>query len=410
MRIAHVTDCYLPRLGGIEMQVHDLAAHQIAAGHDVRVLTPERQVTSSSIDLNALRDRQDDAANIVVPVTRFHPGIATLPTPATRGKLHALIREGGFDAVHVHSSVGSPFSWVAAQIASPVVPTVVTMHSMIPPNRTLLKLSSGLLHWRHWPVVWTAVSDVAADPLRLLLGADAVSVLPNGITPHAWRPPFPPSPSKGGLTGEAKGELTIVSVMRLAQRKRPMALVRILADIRAAIPAEVPLRAILIGEGARREQLERALRREGMQSWVHLTGRLSREQIRPILWQSDVFLAPAEKESFGIAALEARCAGLPVIAMARGGVGEFVRHGREGFLVASDAEMAQVTAALLRSVRLRVMQKHNRTSMPDLTWSKIVTLSEGLYRRAGAPAPRRLALRGSREHNDPLRMYTPSAP
>ena len=31
MRIAHVTDCYLPRLGGIEMQVRALAAHQLAA-------------------------------------------------------------------------------------------------------------------------------------------------------------------------------------------------------------------------------------------------------------------------------------------------------------------------------------------------------------------------------------------
>ena len=39
MRIAHVTDCYLPRTGGIELQVRDLAAHQRAAGHEVEVLT-----------------------------------------------------------------------------------------------------------------------------------------------------------------------------------------------------------------------------------------------------------------------------------------------------------------------------------------------------------------------------------
>ena len=39
VRIAHVTDCYPPRSGGIESQVADLAAQQAAAGDDVHVLT-----------------------------------------------------------------------------------------------------------------------------------------------------------------------------------------------------------------------------------------------------------------------------------------------------------------------------------------------------------------------------------
>ncbi|HUE61374.1 MAG TPA: glycosyltransferase, partial [Acidimicrobiales bacterium] len=39
MRIAHVSDCYLPRLGGIERQVHELAVRQQSAGHDVAVVT-----------------------------------------------------------------------------------------------------------------------------------------------------------------------------------------------------------------------------------------------------------------------------------------------------------------------------------------------------------------------------------
>ena len=39
MRITHVTDCYLPLLGGIETQVSRLAAQQAAAGHDVEVIT-----------------------------------------------------------------------------------------------------------------------------------------------------------------------------------------------------------------------------------------------------------------------------------------------------------------------------------------------------------------------------------
>ena len=39
MRIAHVSDFYLPRLGGIEIQVSDLAARQRLAGHTVDIIT-----------------------------------------------------------------------------------------------------------------------------------------------------------------------------------------------------------------------------------------------------------------------------------------------------------------------------------------------------------------------------------
>ena len=39
LKIALISDCYVPRLGGIEMQVHDLARHLQLAGHEVVVLT-----------------------------------------------------------------------------------------------------------------------------------------------------------------------------------------------------------------------------------------------------------------------------------------------------------------------------------------------------------------------------------
>src|SRR5699024_7516036 len=40
LRIAIVSDCYVPRLGGIEMQAHDLARNLVAAGHEVVAITP----------------------------------------------------------------------------------------------------------------------------------------------------------------------------------------------------------------------------------------------------------------------------------------------------------------------------------------------------------------------------------
>jgi glycosyltransferase involved in cell wall biosynthesis len=93
-----------------------------------------------------------------------------------------------------------------------------------------------------------------------------------------------------------------------------------------------------------------------------------------------VYLAPAELESFGVAALEARCAGLPVVAMSTGGVGEFVRNGIEGFLVDTDTEMARTTAALLTSPSvLAGLQLHNQQTLPSMTWERVIAQHVAAY-------------------------------
>ena len=52
MRIAHVTDCYLPRLGGIEMQVRDLATRQQQAGEDVEIITATPAIPGLGLDFS----------------------------------------------------------------------------------------------------------------------------------------------------------------------------------------------------------------------------------------------------------------------------------------------------------------------------------------------------------------------
>ena len=347
MRIAHVTDCYLPRTGGIELQVQDLATHQRAAGHHVEVLTSTEGPAS--------------------------PGVRRL----ARRQLRAALRE--FDAVHAHTSLVSLFAWTGAAGGSDLgLPTVVTMHSVPPPGPVLWAagLAAG---WRRWDVQWSAVSEVAARPLRTMLPGREVRVLHNGIDAAAWA--LPPR-------REQVEELTIVSVMRLAQRKRPIPLVRMLDRVRTQVPEHISVRAVLVGDGPRRSDVERALARRGMDGWVHLAGRLDREQIRALYLQADLYLAPANLESFGLAALEARSAGLPVVAMRRGGVGEFVRDGVEGFLVDGDAHMAAVTARLLCDrAALEAIRAHNATTAPSMTWDRVVAASLAAYGAAPARRP-----------------------
>ena len=358
MRIAHVTDSYLPRVGGIEMHVHDLANQQRTLGHDACVLTAAASE----------RPRGE------VPVLSFPGPSGPLRLHDYRA-LHGAVADGGFDVVHAHLSLVSPVAWVAVRAAARAgVPVVVTMHSVAPDAGQLTPVLRSLDVGR--VVTWTAVSEVAAAPLRLALPGRPVTVLPNGIEPGDWQ--LAPRRWPGR-------PLTVVSVGRLTRRKRVVPLVEVLARVRELVPAEQALRAVVVGSGPQTAAVRRAARRRGVGDWVELTGQLSHAAIRDLLAESDVFLAPARSESFGLAALQARCAGLPVVAMACGGVGEFVRDGVEGRLVADDAEMAEATAAILGEPQtLQRLQQHNRTVTPTMAWGRVVAQNLAAYATAGA--------------------------
>jgi glycosyltransferase involved in cell wall biosynthesis len=291
--------------------------------------------------------------------------------------LHRTIARQAFDVLHAHVSLVSPLAWVAVRAAvSAGVPVVVTMHSMVPAAGQLTPVLRALERGAGSGIVWTAVSEAAARPLRAALGHRPVTVLRNGIEPADWHPER--AASRGG-------PLTVVSVMRMSRRKRPVPLVGVLADIRRRLPPDQPLRAVVVGAGPQLGAAQRAARRLNVGSWVELRGALGRPEIRDLLADADLFLAPAHQESFGLAALEARCAGVPVVAMSQGGAGEFVRDGVEGFLVDDDQEMALAAALLLNNPNeLDRMKEHNRMTQPPMTWSAVVAQNLAAYRAAGA--------------------------
>lgn len=369
MKIAHISDCYLPRLGGIEMQVHDLAVHQRAAGHDVTVFTATPPARHDRTAFQVIDD---------VPVHRVTVDLPfELPVHPRTGREIARLLDGrDFDAVHVHAGLVSPFAYAAAPVVIRAgLPMVVTVHSLWGYLTPAFRLLNTCVRWSRWPAVLSAVSDVAAAPLRRVVGPDVeVEVLPNGIDPSGWQvQPLPRDPD----------DVHLVAVMRLAPRKRPLPLLRALREARRQVPDRTRLRATVIGEGPQRKAMERYLSRHGMTNWVDLPGRCTRDRIREVYRRADLFVAPANLESFGIAALEARCAGLPVVAMANTGIREFVAHGVEGLLAASDADLAAGLARLARSPQLRGrIAEHNRSVLPPVTWDDVIARSNAVYKRA----------------------------
>ncbi len=376
MKIVHLSDCYLPRLGGIEMQVRDLARRQHAAGHDVHVITTTPAAPRGRAPVEP--DGLDGVSVHRLAADLPYELPVNLRAPAGVRQVLDRARAQGhpFEAAHVHAGVVSPFAFSVAKVAADaMVPTTITLHCLWGYLTPAFRLLDGRSHWSRWPVVFSAVSEVAALPVRRIVGPSIdVEVLPNGIEAKDWEVDRLPRDAD---------DVLVVGVMRLAARKRPMQMLRALREARDLVPASIRLRAKIIGEGPERRSLERYLSRAGMSGWVELTGRLTRDEIREVYRRADVFVAPANLESFGIAALEARSAGVPVVAKANSGIREFVSHEVEGLLAATDAELAGALVRLCRDAELRDrIAAHNRSVPPSVTWDDVLVRTDAIYAQA----------------------------
>jgi glycosyltransferase involved in cell wall biosynthesis len=367
MKILHATDTYAPTVGGIEVLVHDLAERQVAAGHEVTVLT--RTAGPTGMGSNG------------VVVVRNARAARTVVAEA--------------DLVHCHVSAISPLALRTAEVAAAQrVPVVATVHSMWGAAWPLFRAASLARGWADLPIQWAAVSEAASDPVRRVVGGRPVLILPNAVDTSLWAPVA----GKVARPGPGPGPVTIVSVMRMARRKRPLRLLAALRRMRLALPPEVEVQVVLVGEGPLLRHLRATISGWGLQDWVEAPGGLSHHEIRGLYERADVFVAPATLESFGLAALEARASGLAVVARAGTGVADFVVDGVEGRLARNDTELTdQLTLLCTDSAARTRIQRHNETVRPAYDWSDVLWRTAYAYdaaaelaARSGIPCPQAL--------------------
>ncbi|EAQ00075.1 galactosyltransferase or lps biosynthesis RfbU-related protein [Janibacter sp. HTCC2649] len=351
MRILHATDTYAPTIGGIEVLVRTLAESQAAMGHEVTVLTrtPEgHRPDHLPQDIEVLRDPRS---------------LASLVARA--------------DVVHGHVSAFSPLALRAVEGAARAgIPSVATVHSVWGGAWPLFRATAALRGWTSLPIQWAAVSEVAAGPVQRALGGRDVLVIPNAVDVDYWAPTRPARHPK---------VVTMVAVMRMAGRKRPLELVSTLHRVRAQVPDDVTVDVQLVGDGPLLHAVRRGLAQRGMTDWVHTPGDISHRELRHLYRRAEIFIAPATLESFGLAALEARAAGLAVVARTATGVTEFIAHDVDGLLADSDTAMSEQLARLCTdaTTRRRIVG-HNHLTRPTLDWSYVRELNTAAYAQAGA--------------------------
>lgn len=161
---------------------------------------------------------------------------------------------------------------------------------------------------------------------------------------------------------------------------RPVKRIRDVIDIFYGIQKEIPAVLLMVGEGPEKRLAEDRVKELGLAKQVKFLGNCL--EIGAVLRHSDLFLLPAEKESFGLAALEAMAFGTPVISSDAGGLGEVNRNGFSGFLspVGAVAQMVRHGISILRDdAILERFKNQARQVAAAFNRDEIVTQYESVY-------------------------------
>jgi len=373
VKVAMLTDCYPPRLGGIESQVRDLSRQLVLAGHEVEVFTA---TTGPNGERGGHTSTGDDGVTVHRLAIPLPGGVPV--NPFAPREVRRRLDAGYFDVAHAHLGVVSPFATDLVPVALDAgLPVTATFHCVIGRSAGVFRALGHLSRWAGRGVALNAVSTMAAARVSGAARGAVVEVVPNGVDAAWWRPATDlPEPG-------TRHPVHVVSAMRLVTRKRPLAALGVLRGARAILDPAVPLRATIVGEGPQRRLMERYLRTRGL-DWVDLPGRVDKEELRRLHQGADVYLTAARLEAFGIAPLEARAAGVPVVAPRGTGVDDFVEDGVDGLLADSDVALAAALARLAGDDALRAgIRAHLLATPPAQDWSGVLAATLAEYQRAG---------------------------
>ncbi len=176
------------------------------------------------------------------------------------------------------------------------------------------------------------------------------------------------------------GEKLIVHTSNFRKVKRVDDVVRIFHKI----SQEIPSRLLLVGDGPERGLIEGLCRELGIYDEVRFLGKL--EAVEEVLSVADLFIMPSEKESFGLAALEAMACEVPVISSNAGGIPELNVNGVTGFTskVGNIEEMTKNALHVLSDEHLETFKKNALEQAKKFDIDVILPLYEKFYNDVAA--------------------------
>ena len=290
-----------------------------------------------------------EVPHLVRPIHPLRDGLALW-------SLWRLVRRGGFDIVHTHTSKAGILGRVAAWLAR--VPIIVhTPHGHVFYGYHGPVMTRVFIWLERWSarltdrIIALTCAD-AEDHVRFgVAGAERFTVIHSGVDfSSCGKTPVAREKVRAELGLEA-GALAIGTLGRLTAIKGHTDLVRAFAEVRRQ---RGDARLVVVGDGEERGALIGLAEELGLRERVRFAG--WRDDVFGTLSALDIFAFPSLNEGMGKALVEAMYMGLPCVATRVGGIPEAVEDGRTGLLCppGDPASLAEALFRMLTDRPLRV--------------------------------------------------------
>jgi len=371
MKIAIV--CY-PTFGGSGVVATELGIALSERGHEVHFVTYKQPVR---LELLSKKIHFHEVSVPDYPLFHYQPYELALSS-----KLVDTVKLHKIDLLHVHYAIPHAYAgYMAKKMLEEegiYLPMVTTLHGTditLVGNHEFYK-PAVTFSINKSDVVTSVSQSLKDDTNRLFTVEDDIKVVPNFIDMAKHNPSF--TDCQRELMAEPQ-ERIITHISNLRKVKRVTDVIEVFDRIQKKIPAKL----LMVGEGPEKEACEELCIEKGIKDKVVFLGNSS--EIGKILCFSDLFLLPSEKESFGLAALEAMASAVPVISSNAGGLPEVNKNGVSGYLseVGNVDEMAENALSILSSEEtLTKFKKQARETAKTFDTKNIVPLYEAVYEQA----------------------------
>ncbi len=348
MRVAIVSECFLPVVNGVTNSVLRVVEHLTAAGHRVLVIAPGLDGP----------DEYRGARVVRIPAVDL-PVVSSMPVGVPSRRILTALRGFAPDVVHLAAPfvVGSRGLAAARRLG---IPTVAVYQTDVAGFASSYGLGlTARAAWR-WTCRLHGLADRTLSPSTWATAALRARGVPRV---HQWArgvdtSRFTPSKRDDALRGELGGGVLVGYVGRLAPEKQVE---------RLAAIADVPgTRLVVVGDGPDEERLRELL------PGAAFLGFRGGDELARIYASLDVFVHTGPSETFCQAVQEALASGLPVVAPDTGGPLDLVLPGRTGFLVPEgDVALREAVVALTDPARRARFGASARRSVLRKTWSTV---------------------------------------
>ena len=367
MNIAIV--CY-PTFGGSGVVATELGLALARKGHQVHFITYSYPVRLDFLEMNI---HFHEVHVEEYPLFHYQPYELALSS-----KMAYVIKTYHIDILHVHYAIPHAYAgYMAKQMLKREgieVPMVTTLHgtdiTLVGNHPTYKEAVTFSIN--ESDIVTSVSESLKQDTLRLFRIDKDIKVIPNFTNIKKSKET---SPCKRTVMAKPE-ELIVTHISNFRKVKRIDDVVRIFYGIQQKLPAKL----IMVGDGPEREIADLLCKDLGIKSKVLFLGNTS--DIDRILCFTDLFLLPSASESFGLSALEAMAAGVPVVSSNTGGLPEVNEEGVSGYLcpIGDVKAMAEKAIYILEDkTRLAQFKQNARKVAERFDEDRIVPMYEALY-------------------------------